>query len=97
MRAILTVVILAALAWASPKAQNQPNVPGGQQQKSVAAQLIGTWHLVSRETTTSSGKRIVEQRPGGPPVRYLIYARTAQSLKWRIVEAEVPKAGTNHL
>jgi len=29
MRTILTVVILAALAWASPKAQNQPNVPGG--------------------------------------------------------------------
>src|SRR6267143_875458 len=76
MRTILSVVIFIALTWASPKAQNLPNVPGGQQQKSVAAQLIGTWRLVSRETTTSTGERIVEPELGAHPVGYFIYDRT---------------------
>jgi len=76
MRNILSVVIFIALTWASPKAQNLPNVPGGQQQKSVAAQLIGTWRLVSRETTTSTGERIVEPELGAHPVGYLIYDST---------------------
>jgi hypothetical protein len=76
MRTILVGVVVMALAGLSPRAPDQPNILHEQQRTSIASQLIGTWRLLSRETTTSNGERIVDPGLGARPIGYLIYDST---------------------
>ena len=41
--------------------------------KTLAAQLIGTWQLVSREDRTAAGERRIDPSLGADPVAILIY------------------------
>lgn len=76
MKTILAVFVLVGLVGLSPRAQDQPSLLRGEQRKTVASQLIGTWRLLSRETTTSSGEQVVDPGLGGRPIGYLIYDHT---------------------
>lgn len=76
MRTTLAGVVLIVLVGLSPRAQDQPNVLQGERRTTVASQLIGTWRLLSRETTTSSGERIEDPGLGARPMGYLIYDNT---------------------
>ena len=70
-------VVLIALTWTAWGQEAQ--IPGNQPRHSmnlqsvVARQLIGTWRLVSRATTTSDGQKIVDPGLGARPVGYLVY------------------------
>ena len=75
MKMRLAGVVLVALAGLSPWAKDQPNVLQGEQ-RTIASQLTGTWRLLSRETTTSSGERVVDPGLGERPIGYLIYDNT---------------------
>ena len=48
-----------------------PIAPAGR--SSVAAQLVGTWRLVSRSVTNADGERVAESALGEKPEGYLIY------------------------
>ena len=80
--------LLTGAAWGQ-----QEEAPANQPRHSlalqtvVARQLIGTWRLLSRETVTANGQKMVDPGLGSRPVGYLIYDATGH------VAAQLMRAG----
>ena len=85
---IAALVALAGGAWGQeePSPANPPR-HSVSLQTVVARQLIGTWRLVSRDTTTANGQKIVDPGLGSRPVGYLIYDATGH------VSAQLMRSG----
>src|SRR5204862_204186 len=77
---ILNLSLISALALAT--------VPAAAQQKTLKEQIIGTWNIVSSDSTTPDGKK--EQVFGPNPKGILIFDANGQTVQI-IVNPAVPK------
>jgi Lipocalin-like domain len=86
------IFTLAIFSW-MPEQMAEAQFP---KDEATAKSLIGTWRLVSRVTTTQSGKRVVDQL-GEHPVGYLIYDNSghvfAQLMRPNRSEQEMENCG----